>query len=67
MAEQQILMRNTQAGIEKETVEGTLATETNASAVLIREDGLEVNIGRELLEVSIHAPARGATWQLLRQ
>lgn len=50
MAEQQILMRNTQAGIEKETVEGTLATEANASAVLIREDGLEVNIGRELLE-----------------
>lgn len=50
MAEQQILMRNTKAGIEKEVTEGTLVTELNSSAVLLRSDGLEINIGRESLE-----------------
>ena len=50
MAELQALMRTIQAGIEKETVEGTLATEANSSAVLLREDGLDIQISRESLE-----------------
>ena len=50
MGEQFVLMRNIIAGIEKEATEGTLATEANSSAVLLREDGLEINLGRELLE-----------------
>lgn len=49
MAETQVLMRNIKAGIEKETVEGTLATEANSSAVLLRAEGLEINVGRESL------------------
>lgn len=50
MAESLILMRNVQAGIEKEATENTLATEANSSAVLLREDGFAVNLGRESLE-----------------
>lgn len=50
MAESLILMRNVQAGIEKEATENTLATEANSSAILLREDGFAVNLGRESLE-----------------
>ncbi len=50
MAESLTIMKNTFASIDIETTEGTLTTETNGGAVLLREDGLEVNIGRELLE-----------------
>lgn len=50
MAESLVLMRNVQAGIEKEATENSLATEANASAILLREDGFSVNLGRESLE-----------------
>ncbi len=44
------ILRNTKIAIVEETTEGTLATELASSALAFREDGISVNIGRELLE-----------------
>ncbi|MCP4357979.1 MAG: hypothetical protein GY796_08190, partial [Chloroflexi bacterium] len=52
MAEILAILRNTGAAVREETVEGTLIAEQAADAILLGAEGVEFNLGRELLESS---------------